>query len=228
MMDSVLELLRNGGDSLAAAQLVERDVTELSHIGVAKRYSALVNDLYWKGKEVSFAIWLGRFGAHYCLTHAAKRGDAAALELRSIAKQLAYNMGSFAWPGWAEPGITLSEADLAAGRDAAKLNLRLAVELNRPAKGMSNAHWLIGAYALADGKTPEAVAAFDRAAALGDDAAAAAMNRAYASLAQLAADRHNTLLQQAFADALAALPAAGPDGSAYAEQLQSARHVFVP
>jgi hypothetical protein len=71
--------------------------------------------------------------------------------LRQRAKHLAYNAGSFTWPGWREAEIDPSPADLAFGMDCARLNLRLAIELNRPPMGLSKAHWLIGAHAMALG-----------------------------------------------------------------------------
>src|SRR5438874_1452969 len=111
MMYEVLELLRGGGDTFAAAELVERDAASAGHTAIGKRYFELINDLYWKAKDVSAAMSLGRLGVHYCLMHGTP-------ELRDLAKQMAYNLGSSAWPGWAEPGVTITDADLVAGHDA--------------------------------------------------------------------------------------------------------------
>ena len=70
-------------------------------------------------------------------------------KLRSSAKALAYDIGSFTWPGWEEPRISPTADELAAGRDCARLNLRLAIELQKPPERVSMAHWLLGAHALA-------------------------------------------------------------------------------
>jgi len=74
---------------------------------------------------------------------------AAVDRLRSTAKGLAYDVGSLTWPGWEEPGIDPTPEDLAFGRECARLNLRLAIELKKPALKISMAYWLVGADALA-------------------------------------------------------------------------------
>jgi hypothetical protein len=226
MLDEILALLRNGGDTLFAAERAERDQIEVGCIAIGKRYFELINDLYWKAKDVNAAVNLGRLGVHYCLTHALERNAEEANELRDVAKQLAFNIGSFAWPGWAEPGITITAAVLDAGRDAARLNLRLAIELNRPAKGMSNAHWLIGAYAVVDRQTTQATDSFERAAALSEeagDAAAAAMNRSYAALACLLVEPDDHFLQSRFDDTLKAVASLNSDDAVfYVRQLKTA------
>ena len=66
------------------------------------------------------------------------------------------------WPGWDEDGIELSASDVAMGLDAAKVNLRLAIELKRDAGPMSKAHWILGAHYLAAGKLDIARAHFEK------------------------------------------------------------------
>ena len=108
-----------------------------------------------------------------------------AKELRSAAKRLAYDLGSFTWPGWDEPGIELSAAYLAFGREAAQLNLRLAHELDKGALPISRANWLLGAHCLAAREFQEAARYFAEAHA---DATAgsndeALLNQRYRALA---------------------------------------------
>jgi hypothetical protein len=230
MLNEITDLLRGGADTFAAAEWVERDGAAIGHVAVAKRYAELITELYWKAKNLSAAIALGRLGIHYCLTHASPPPPAEASELRGIGKGMSFNIGSFAWPGWAEPGITISDADLAAGADAAKLNLRLAIELQRPPKAMSNAHWLMGAYAIVDRRTADAVDYFERAVALSEaayDPAAAMMNRAYASLARLAAEPASVDREVEFTKAMKDLNAMQSDDAAFfVKQLITARQVF--
>lgn len=223
-MDDILNL-PDDLDSFAVAQRIESTGPPLE---VARRYADLINELYWKRKDLPRAIVMGTLGIHYAMLRA--DDDAAGSELRGVAKQMAFNLGSFAWPGWAEAGITITPAALAAGRDAARLNLRLAIELNRPPDRVANAHWLVGAYALADGRTDEAVAAFERAAALDDsvtELAAAAMNRGYVALARLALEPNSLAREQVFVTALKAIEAVESEDSLfYLDQLKTARGVF--
>ncbi len=58
------------------------------------------------------------------------------------AKAISYNLASFSWPGWDEQEIELCVSDIAMELDAAKLNLRLTIELKRGAGPMRKAHWL--------------------------------------------------------------------------------------
>lgn len=230
-MDELLNLLSEL-DWFALAERVEAGGSALE---VARRYFDLLNELYWKQKDLPRAIVVGTLGIHYALLRAAEQDRTTeaitARELRGVAKQMAYNIGSFAWPGWAEPGIAIGQAELASGRNAAQLNLRLAVELNRPPDRMANAHWLVGAYALADGRTTDAVTAFDRAAALNllsADRASSAMNQAYTALAKLAVEPHSVARDDEFNNALKAIETVeSEDSSFYVHQLKTARGVFV-
>jgi hypothetical protein len=117
---------------------------------IAQRFDEFVHALYWKSKHVPAVISIARGGIHYCLT---KMDGAADAEERLFfgrqAKKIANNLGSYVWPGWDEPGIALSQGDVAAGLDAAKLRLRLAMELGDPPERLENAYWLLGAHLLA-------------------------------------------------------------------------------
>ncbi len=120
---------------------------------VATLYDQLLRDAYWKHKNLPLATTLATAGIHFCLTHAHHAhltpDPSLATSLKSSAKALAYNLASFTWPGWDEPGISPTPADIALGHEAAKLNLRLALELQKPPDKIRNAHWLLGAHLLA-------------------------------------------------------------------------------
>lgn len=118
---------------------------------------------YWKEKDLVGALAFARagtqFGLQIALTYDSSDLDLA-YELRSAAKGFAYNFASFAWRGWDEPGILITQADHAAGFDMAKVNLRLAIELERGELPTSRAYWMIGAYNLADGDYDQAIEYF--------------------------------------------------------------------
>jgi hypothetical protein len=133
-------------------------------VEVGMAYLNLAMDFYWKEKAVPEMVTIGRAGIQYCLTKAQeldKDDPETANKLRGIAIPLAYNLGAFTWPGWNEPGITLTSADIAAGFDAAKLDLRLAQELKRGPDIEANSYWLLGAHYIAARKYKEAIGAFE-------------------------------------------------------------------
>jgi hypothetical protein len=152
----------------------------------------LANHLYWKEKDLPAAIAIGRAGIQFALlnTHALNATDASlAAKLRSAAKGMAFNLASFTWPGWDEPAIAITLADLAIGLDAAKLNLRLAIELNKGDLPLSRAHWMRAAHHLTLRQYPQAVDGFATAAEYAIKAASAAdefLCKAFECLANLA------------------------------------------
>ncbi len=207
----------------AYTTVAERIGREGSVDEIAKRYSQESNEQYWKKKDISAAMLIGQCGIIYCLERAGECDGEGAERLRGAAKGMAFNLASFAWRGWDEKGITITTAHVDAGRMAAKLNLEMAVELRRGAKPMMNAHWMIGAYWLADGEMDQAVAAFEEAgkfAEQAEDIAAVGMCRGYAALAR--GDGAE------FAEAVSGLRSIGSeDAGFYVEQLETAKRVFV-
>ena len=112
-------------------------------------------------------VLAARAGIQFCLDRAAQldQGDEpAAAQLRGQAKAIAYNLGANCWPGWLDAGILITATERAIGLDAARLNLRLALELKRAAEPLGHAHWLLGAQLLAAGKHDQAAAEFLAAA----------------------------------------------------------------
>lgn len=160
MYEDTIQLLCES-DTFAALQLIERDGKAVE---IAQRYDELVRDLYWKAKNVAAVIVVARGGIHYCLTTMAEMNNYKDRELfGGFAKKMAFNLASFLWPGWDEPGVSLSSGDIAVGLDAAKLNLRLAAELERPPERIEEAHWLLGAHFLAVGEPISALNEFEQA-----------------------------------------------------------------
>src|SRR3990172_8189674 len=99
---------------------------------IAKRYSELVLDFYWKERSLSHVIPFSISGIQYCLTKAeGSSSKKVAKELKGIAKAISYNLASFTWPGWNEKGIRITPVEIEIGLDSAKFNLRLARELKK-------------------------------------------------------------------------------------------------
>jgi hypothetical protein len=227
----IQNLLRSG-DSFAVAEWIQYEGTCQA---IAARYQGAVSELYWKARDLPAVVTVGRAGILYCLGRAAE-GEISPENtevLRGVAKGLAYDVGSFTWPGWEEPGISPSEAELATGRDCAALNLRLAIELKKPADRVSMAHWLVGAHALAKGDWDSAIAAFTRALDVfgpGDPAAVAMRpcNAGYLAVAQLCRNSGDVEALGQFETVTASLKAReDADAKVYLAQLLAARRLFV-
>jgi len=194
-------------------------------------FGDLQNQLYWKWKNVQLASAMGREGLERGLREA-EALDAVDKEradkLRAAAKGLAFDLGSFNWPGWDEPGIALHEEDIAAGFDAAKINLRLALDLNKPDLPLSRAHWLVGAYELATGDLVAAARNFTMAAERANCAgepAEAMLNRGYALIATQLANPDDGQPREEYASLRGQLETE-KDGDAFVSQLETALKVF--
>jgi hypothetical protein len=209
-------------DTFAAAEFLE---AQGAPVEIGQRYHAVMRDLYWTHRDLPAVLVAARAGILHCLR--ASRAEGAERDrLRGLAKTLAYDLASFAWPGWDEPGIQPTAPEESAGFDAARLNLRLAVELGRGPEPVMNAHWVVGAHQLAAGEFGEAILAFGRAAAAGrhaENPAGEKMAAGYAALARLL-DRQ----PEAEAELRACLEAleTEKDGPFFSEQIQVARRVF--
>ncbi|MGV3721466.1 MAG: hypothetical protein ACO1SX_11210 [Actinomycetota bacterium] len=211
-------------DSYAVAELLEQEGEPKA---IARRYYGVMNALYWKKRDLPAMIVVARSGIHYCLSRAKGAAEAEAADLRGLAKTMAYDLASFTWPGWNEPDILPTMADEAIGLDAARLNLRLAVELKRGAEPMLNAHWVLGAQQLPAGQYAGAIRSFEQSAELARAAKARGpelMATGYALLAkQLLAPAAET--EKALAANAAAL-VKEKDGQFFQEQIATAQRVF--
>jgi hypothetical protein len=158
----VARLLEHG-DSFQAIQYIHSGG---GPVAVMERYAAVVDDLYWQKKDLTSTILMARAALQFGLMYweGSNPGDETALQRKGHAKAIAYNLGSFTWPGWDEPGIVITDRDLAIGLDAAKLNLRLGEQLQRGPLPLSRAYWLLAAQQLAAQDYQSAVKSFEPAA----------------------------------------------------------------
>jgi len=219
----VQALLRTS-DTYAVPELLEQEGEPKV---IARRYFAVMNALYWKKRDLPATVVVARSGIHYCLSRAKGAPEAEASDLRGIAKSMAYDLASFTWPGWNEPGITTSKSDEAVGLDAARLNLRLAVELKRGPDPMFNAHWALGAQLMAAGQLKEAAASFERSAEIArtsKNRGQELMATGYALLAQLISTPGPETEKVFAANAQALVKE--KDGKFFQDQIATARRVF--
>jgi hypothetical protein len=228
MRDTVLPLLEEQG----VFGVIELLAAEADPLAATRVFGEVVGELYWKQKDLHRTVVLAQAGIQFGLTAAVIANDQDAEragEIRGVVKGLAYNLAAFVWPGWDEPGIEISAADLAFGREAARLNLRLAHELNKPDLPVSRAYWLVGAHCLSAGEFQEALDQFTTSETYAQKAGASGeilLGKGYRFLAQ-------RLLapQEAGADAsleqICAQLSETPEGAELAAQLRTSWRVFV-
>ncbi|MEM7536541.1 MAG: hypothetical protein AAF639_30435 [Chloroflexota bacterium] len=139
--ESLLTILQSQGVFGVVQTLTQQTDTQ----AVMNAYNDLVAHLYWKAKNVAALTTLGIAGIQHGLAAVVATDDSeSATTLKSGVKTLAYNLASYTWPGWDEPGITLGRTEVLIGLDAARLCLSLSEELNQPELPRSRTHWLVG------------------------------------------------------------------------------------
>ncbi|HLJ56388.1 MAG TPA: hypothetical protein VKT77_15220 [Chthonomonadaceae bacterium] len=212
------------GDVLA---VVERIVAESEPLDAARRLHGLGNHLYWKVKDLPGSVAALRAAAQHGLT--AAEGDPERRNaLRSEAKGACYDIASFTWPGWDEPGIEISASDIAVGYDAARTNLRLAQELEKGDLPLSRGHWMLAGQALARLSHDEAIEHYGHGARFAEAAGVEAerlLCKGFASLAGLVAHPEDGGAEARVRSALSGL-ASLEGGKFFADQIQAAARVF--
>jgi hypothetical protein len=186
---------------------------------------------YWKEKDLVGTLAFARAGIQFGLQTALDYDISEpelAYELRSAAKGFAYNFASFAWRGWDEPGVVITGADQAAGFDAARVNLRLALELERGDLPTSRAYWMVAAYHLAEGDHVQAVANFEQGVLFARQAGAGVdelLNHGYILVTKMLATPEDGSLQKDYEKLQTAFREV-EHGEDFIQQMDTARKVF--
>ncbi|MCB1693303.1 MAG: hypothetical protein KDI19_11090 [Pseudomonadales bacterium] len=215
-------------DSYRAIEFIEGLGEPREVMGV---FMLMSRDLYWENHNLQAALAIGRAGIHYAMSAADRlrgRPDLA-LELRSEAKSLAYDLSSFCWPGWNEPGIVIDDTALVLAQDLAKVNLRLALSLGKGNIPLSRAYWLIGAHHLAVDHHESARRAFVEGlkyAVAAEAKEQELLMRGYVYLSDMLKDPGNDDLDREFEFVLRDLQGT-KEGDFYKQQLETARSVFI-
>lgn len=165
-------------DDVSAA--IEWILTEDDPARVLAMFHGAIRHAYWSRKDVGQVVALGEAAFAFGGTSDDER-------LVGLLKPIAYDVGSFCWVGWDEPGVAISAEDAAAGARAASSNLVLAERSQRPPASLASAHWLVGAHALASGDRLAAVASFEesaRYARAGGDRGAELLALGYVAIAR--------------------------------------------
>jgi hypothetical protein len=225
--ESLLQLLKEQDSAAVISTLCQETDPKLA----AKSFLDLSRDLYWKQKDLSSTLAIARAGITYCLLRALDNDtvdSTLAYDLRSIVKGLCYDIASFTWNGWDEPGIVITTADLAAGFDAAKANLRLAHELKKGDLPRSRAHWILAGHYLSRSDRKSAADHYqqgERYAAAASSRPDELLNKAFAHLIDVLANPAD----RDAADRLTAIKSelkSQQDGQMFIDQLETAHRVF--
>ena len=200
---------------------------------VAAAFGDLILNCYHRAQSIEQVLHFGSAGIHYCLAAARAhdgRDETAAKELRFAAKRMAANVASFTWPGWSEPGISISHEQMGQGLLFARYSVRQLHELDPTAAQLAFTYWFLGAQLIAHKHYAEALQVLRAAHAYnlehGEDPEGRLMLEGYIGLAALLKGREESG-EAEFSAAVASLQARGStDSQFYAEQLLTARAVF--
>lgn len=228
-VDDLLGLIESEG-SLAVAELFAPDSSPSS---VLASIGEAVKTLYWKRKDLPRAVLAGVAGISAGIASAGLETDEGArADLLGAVKALAYNVGSYTWPGWNEKGISPGVTDLVAGLEAARLNLRLAGDLHKGDMPVARGHWLLGAQLTAAGDLAAAREQFEESAVYagkarhpGEQALAQAFAGLVGAALAVGGDSGRAKSREQLRAALAALSGIA-DGDAFIEQVRTAALVF--
>jgi hypothetical protein len=145
---------------------------------------------------------------------------------------MTFNAAADCWPGWeiAAAKELRPSLDLRGGLDLARRSSVLVHRLHLGALREGTAHWMVGAYELALGRTDEAVYSFSLAVARYDAAGAPGMAwlaRGYIAITYEAAHRPRADGVASFQEVLSAIEAGDlEDAASLRDQLNTARRVF--
>jgi hypothetical protein len=216
-------------DSVAAIEELARGSDSIES---AKSFLDAMTELYWKRKNLPASIAIGRAGVAFATTQAVNADRANDKELshklRSTAKALCYNLASFTWDGWDEPGFAITPSDLAVGLDAAKANLRLAEELNKGDLPLSRAYWILAGHELSAGDRSSAAKHYqlgERHAFAAGSKQDARLNQAFAHMVDLLNDPNDAQTQRGL-DTIKSDLKQEKDGQEFVRQVETACAVF--
>lgn len=225
--DQALKLIK-ANQHHQALELIE---SQQDILKVAETYSAVVKEVYWMDKNGSNVVYFGKAGVVYSLKKSQeykKSDNKLSLEMKAWAKTLAYDVAANTWPGWGDPGVVISSEEMEEGLNMAKLNLVLALELNKPKDKVAIAHWMIGAHLLAKKEFGLAIGAFETSQKISfeiTDNLSVLLNDGYIGLAKKLRGDEDGPFQ--FRNAVRSLESMGTEDSKfYASQLKAALAVF--
>lgn len=218
-----------GGDA-AKAQAVQRllteALTEASPQGLRAASFALGKRFQRGLADMDGYVYLQKILVQHAL-NLAERHPEQALDYKTAAIPMTYNLAANTWPGWGEAEAEAAgEGHRKLGLAAAHKNVALAAEVDLGPERRRNGHWILGAHQLAADDHAAAAQSFATSAALArqaEDAAAALMAQGWVHVAHTLGGADETRQLDAVRVELRRL---GDDGEFYADQYATALQVF--
>lgn len=190
-------------------------------------YHELLKYAYWRQKDLPAAIRIGKIGIAI--------GDALARsfpeqypEIMSNVKGIYYDLASFTWPGWDEPGLSITAEQIQIGLQAAKRNLQLAIDLHKPSLPLSRAYWMLAAQEIAAHQYHLAQEHFVQAEQAARETTSTAdqlLSQGFFQVAGLLSDPNNQALTEKLDEIKAALQRED-HGAFFIKQLEDTLRVF--
>src|ERR1041385_2085048 len=97
-MDDRLKSALDRGDTAATIEVIEGEGAPAHVLGA---YHEAIRYAYWERKSIDEVAGLGRAAIDFGIDLSANG--------RAALKPVAYDIASFCWPGWDEPGIVIGE-----------------------------------------------------------------------------------------------------------------------
>lgn len=129
-------------DTLYQNSIDEKSLRELEELDLAdalSKYNELILDLYWKKKDVTAVIEVGRMAFKL----AEKRGE----RNHQALSPLGYNIGSFTLPWWSD-SLDVTEEQAKYGLETSKRTLEIRESMGADAIKISGIKWLIAGHYL--------------------------------------------------------------------------------
>lgn len=192
-----------------------------------KGFHEVMKHAYWQQKDLPATIQIGQAGIALGDALAKTYPDEYA-EVMSQVKGIHYDLASFTWPGWDEPGFTITGEQTRLGLQAAERNLQLAIELNKPPLPLSRAHWMLAAQMIATHQYQQAQEHFalaEQAAREAPSTADQLLSQGFFQVAGLLANPNNEALTDKLNDIITALQKE-EHGEFFVKQLDDALRVF--
>ena len=225
MKDRLLKSIKSKGPESAIHRLNRQDDVLRALVS----YEELVRDLYWKEKNLPASIAIAQAAIEHALAHAELTDNSElADDYRAKAKAISYNLASYTWPGWKEPGIEITADEIQIGLKAAEQNLQLALSLNRDPLRVGYAHWVLGAQHIAVKDLPAAKADFAQSAALASEVeehSAVLLANGFEALVDMLITPHDAAAKKHYAEVKSQLEQV-EHGDEYIQQLHNAWKVF--
>ena len=226
MKEKAIEFLESEGVD-KAVKFLQTGSTSLPPTEQIQAFDQVMRHAYWQNKDLPATIQIGQAGVELGQTLADTHPDQTS-EIKSQIKTIQYNLASFTWPGWDEPGFEISPEQVLIGLAAAQENLRLAIELKKDALRLSRAYWMLGGMEIAVKDYADAKEHFSQAEKFASQAgsqAEALLARGFEFLTGLLANPDGAALSKELEEVKTAL-LAEKDGEFFVKQIDDAQRVF--